>query len=295
MVNNNSESWDKKISLDFENWFNKLPKPLAHKLDFSYESIIPLEKEYMRIFLRNKILNNIDFNKELDYVRYYVGEVFIKNAPMKMIRVSKSIESTEYRASVTPFFERIFLLSKADVKDGYNEKTNYLYDFCIEQQEVFEKVVKHSEYRDDFALAIRLDDNYQYFLLHETDTNPLPKIKTLLKEYFSTHDNPPKLSYHRDSKDYLIIEMSDYYCFHFKFKQGDRVKKLIQEMLEKDYSGELNKKEIAQCQSTTEFWGDEDPEIDYMNEALWMLQEISELPEIVTILDINTGEELLFS
>lgn len=287
----------------YNEWFNKLPAALKKQLDYSIESLKVLEKDYIRTTIRDRILANDnpqleDFQELLAPVVYYIAEVYMKQAPMEMEHSKHGVRAVEYAVGTRIDTENIFLIAKAGQKEGYDNSFYYLYDTCIDRHKLHELVYKKNELKghpDDYALAYRLTDSfsYQYFLLHKSTTNPLPQIKTFIETYFSLRDNPPEVSYSDENQKQLTIKISDDYHFHFKFKYSDRVSELIQGMAEDDYSGKLNKSEIMQCQSTTEFWGDLDSNMDYINESLWLLEYIApKLPDLVAIYSRNIGEEI---
>jgi len=287
----------------YNNWLNSLPDELKKQLDYSFESLKPLEKDYIRTTIREKILaeDNLQlegFDELLSPVVYYVVEVFIKQAPMEMEHSEHGVQAVEYAVGSRVVPDKIFSIAKAENKEGYDPNQFYLYNSCIQSHKNHVAAFNRNDRRehpDEFALAYKLTDSfsYQYFLLHKSTTSPLSQIKTLLEAYFSSQINPPELSYSRKNKKQLIIKMNNDYHFYFEFKHSDRVSGLIQEMAEGDYSGNLNKNEVAQCQSTTEFWGDLDSNMDYMNEALWLLEHVApKLPDLVTIYSRNIGEEI---
>jgi len=285
----------------YDGWFNSLPNELKKQLDYSFESLKPLEKEYIRTTIREKILAEDspqleDFNELLSPIVYYVIEVYIKQAPMEMKHSEYGSQAVDYDVGTRITTENIFFIAKANSERSKDSAVFLLYDSCKTGQEILEAAFRRNDRRkhpDEHALAYRLTDSfsYQYFLLHKSTTNPLPQIKNALEAYFTSRDNPPELSYSNKNEKQLIIKMSDDYHFYFEFKHSDVVSEKIKEMAENDYSGKLNKNEVAQCQSTTEFWGDLDSYMDYINEALWLLEYVTpKLPDLVTIYSLNLGE-----
>ncbi len=288
--------WYNTIPERLKDWLKGLPSPLNHQLDFSPDSIEPLQN-YLWERYDSSSIESEENMAEIECIAYYYGEIHRKHMPIKMEWVSSNIlnegsissmflSNDEYLNTGTSIFDNI-VASVAETEKG----ESHLIWFYNKKLEVQNKTIENKEF--NFIFSIRLDDNYQYFLLQKTDTNPLLQIKILLEDNFSKRDNPPKLSYYRDNNDYLIIEMSDDYCFHFKFKSGDWTKESIELMSKEKYTGELDKSDIAQCRSTTEFWGDQDNNMDYMNEALWLLEYIApKLPDLVTIYDLKNGDEI---
>lgn len=297
--------WQNIMPRKFQEWFDALPNSIRKKLDFSIESTIYLEKEYLRKILRDKIKTSqnkamINFKYDLDCIGYYIGETLIKNAPFQMVwEVAEYtptdelfpmvIKSYDYYASPSSFFTEVFAISTANPDQGYDSDKNYLYDRYSEILTYYEEKFNNNEFKNVFVQKI--DNSYQYFMLIGNVANPLLKINASLQNYFKDRKSPPKLSFYNNSNDYLLIEMNENYYFHLQFKSSSKIK---EELTEK-CSNDLDMNIINQSQSIVKFWADEDPETDFMNEALWVLQKISELPEIITIFDISTGEELTFS
>ena len=289
--------WYNTMPERVKNWLLSLPPILKEKLDFSPESIVALQ-EYLWDKYDEYSITDIKNRDEAECAGYYYGEIHRRHTPIELRWESSDILGDDDISTMLLKNEHYLNCGTGIFRDleyamsEMGKVENHLVWYFNKKKEVHQRQIDNNEYASVFS--IRLDDNYQYFLLHKTDTNSLLQIKALLEDYFSTRDNPPKLSYYRNNEDHLVIEMSDEYCFHFKYQQGNRVKTLIQEMAESKYSGEANKKEIALCRSTTEFWGDQDNNMDYMNEALWLLEYIApKLPDLVTVYDLKNGDEIL--
>lgn len=289
--------WYSTMPERVKDWLASLLPTFKERLDFSPESIMTLQ-EYLWDKYDEYTITDIKNRDEAECAGYYYGEIHRKYSSIDLKWISSDTLSDDDISTMFLHNDE-YLNAGSDIfgdleyaMSEMGKAENHLVWYFKKKKEVHQRQFDNNEYASVFV--IRLDDNYQYFLLHKTNANPLPQIKTLLNEYFSTRDNPPKVSYYRDSEDYLIIEMSDKYCFHFNFKQGSRVKTLIQEMAKSKYSGKANKNEITQCRSTTEFWGDQDNNMDYMNEALWLLEYVApKLSDLVTIYDLKGNDEIL--
>ena len=119
---------------------------------------------------------------------------------------------------------------------------------------------------------------YQAYLLFKNDALSLNDIERTMTEYASKKN--ASFQYYGDN--HLVLSLNKGYNFHFDL---DKRPEVIEES--KELSQSLNIPDVALCNTRIEFWGDEDPEVDFMNESLFILEKLSQLP--VIIYDFNAG------
>ena len=292
--------WFERMPKQLNEWLASLPEALQKQLDYSPESLLALQEYLWEKYDDIPAIEHPKNQKEAEAAGYYYGETYRKHMPMELHWEAGDIlddsdispmllANNEYINAWTDIFRQL----AASVAESQRSESELLWYFNG-GKEVYQRKIDNNERVENLAPIVpgRGGYSYQYFLLQTDKQNLLPKIEKLLKQYFSSENNPAKASFYNDN--HLLINMEDDYYFHLTHSSNESIREEIQEMAQ-DYNGEIEPSKIAQCQSRLEFWGDEDSDLDYMNDALWILQEISELPEIITILDVKTGEELTFN
>ena len=127
--------------------------------------------------------------------------------------------------------------------------------------------------------------SYQYYLLLKTSENFLPVIAKQLENHLKTRKDNTKISFHDDN--HLLVKMDEDYYFHFWFDNNEGTQSEIKEIAQ-NYDGVKDKNLLSSCQSRIEFWGDEDQDMNFFNDSLFLLEQLGNTPAII---DVKTGEE----
>ena len=122
--------------------------------------------------------------------------------------------------------------------------------------------------------------SYMVYILPESDLT-LASLKEKLEKFFS-YDKNLKI---KSSEKQIILTFEDGYSFNIILNENDYVKVECQEMSEYkklDYNDHpFDKEKLKKSSSRLELWGDEDYDMEYFNESLYILKEIETFKNIV--------------
>lgn len=122
--------------------------------------------------------------------------------------------------------------------------------------------------------------SYMVYILPESDLT-LASLKEKLEKFFSLNKSL-KIKY---SEKQIILTFEDGYSFNIILNENDYVKVESQEMSEYkklDYNDHpFDKEKLKKSSSRLELWGDEDYDMEYFNESLYILKEIETFKNIV--------------
>lgn len=310
------EVWVDKIPNRIQSWLETLDEGTQEKLDYSPESLLVIDK-YLSS-LDSKILQHYakDHKDLLHSIASYIGENLRKNLPHEMkwgIRldeylkiINDNMTDTIYVLDDEPFlinktladlsiqnnfgfniYSRIYSLIKNKTCKGFYESYQGYYEGSLEQLKELNELIKKPHKK----MLGRGGYSYQYYLLLKTSENFLIVIAKQLENHLKTRKDNTEISFHDDN--HLLVKMDkdkDYY-FHFWFDNSDDTQSEIKEIAQ-NYDGVKDKNLLSSCQSRIEFWGDEDQDMNFFNDSLFLLEQLENSPEIVAIIDVKTGEEL---
>lgn len=292
-----SKSEYKKLEKRFEGeWSAKVLAGIAYlkdfvgtenesKLDFSADSI-----KYMSQLIINNFDDPYNFGittgKDLlDAISIYIGEAYIKNSRGLAVwhaYVGKPVDGQYY-------FEAYILFSGGLGGDYsphhypytiYNKSFDNLYNVfnakiesCVENYKSFIPIPGRGGYA------------YQYFILLKDENFTLQIVEETIQNYNLKFSKGFELSYYNDK--HLLVKMSDDYYFHFSFDDSAGLDEESQSIASK-YQGEKDKSAIASCKTRIEFWGDEDPNGDFINNHMSLL-DLFISNEDIFIYDFRNG------
>lgn len=248
-----------------KSWLSENPN--REQLDFSPESLVTVENQILdRIPSKSEFLDS----KNKDFILgllFYVGEVFKRN---DRIRNLSWISRNE---KMPILFCRYYKNSWVDIFQKFpsviHRRTGRVFiDYFNKNISYFEENKERFKI-DSVPIPGTKGKSYCQMLQNEDYSLQIDSIYQLLNEELYTSINTKSLYFHNES--HLLIDMNSNYFFHF--------------------ASTTNKKFATthsfKCESMIEFWGDEDPNGDYMNEYLFILQLISNLP--VHVYDAKDG------
>lgn len=233
-------------------------------LNFSPESLIVVEKMILtRIDNKQDLIDekNRDF---LLGVLFYVGEVFKRNDNIR------KLSWTNIPGRMPILTCRYFSNSWVDIFQKlpsliFKKSGNVLFDYFNKNIAYFEN--NSEKLRKENVETPGTDRrSYQYLLQDEECTLNLLDLKIRLKSFIESRESIKSTYFHDDT--HLVIDMNTGYFFH----------------LEKKNNKELNIK----CSYVIEFWGDEDLNGEYLNEHLFILQQLKE--PALSVYDIKSNE-----
>lgn len=280
--------WVSSIPNRLTDWKEELPAELQIKLDKTPESLLELEQFILTKFQSPKETRDPANSKILDAISTYVGEVLRLNLPDKPewdVELTKLEGNAEYYfypylKRVNPFigFNPHTLLPNAvKVREG-----NKLFAFYEKQLSVYQKKkgVKTSK-----VLPGKGGFSYQYFILVKDESFELWEIEQALKAYYAKKGSENKVHFHNEG--HLLVNMGGDYYFHFQLDTSEGVLQESKEIAE-NYKGNKDKSVIASCKSRVEFWGDEDPNGDYINDHMYLLEQLLQNDKLM-IFDFRNG------
>jgi len=280
--------WLCSISDRLNNWKESLPNELKVKLDNSPESLIHLEQ-----FILSKFQNPIDARdpvneKILDAISTYIGEVLRLNLPDKPewdVELTKLEVNDEYyfypylkrNSPFVGFNPHTLLPNAIKVREG-----NKLFGFYEKMLTVYQKKKSIISTK---TLPGQGGFSYQYFILIKNNSFDLNEIALVLQDCYSKKGEGGKVYFHNEK--HLLVNMGNNYYFHFQLDTSEGVLQESKEIAQK-YNGNKNKDLIASCKNRVEFWGDEDPDADYINDHIYLLEKIM-LNDKLMIFDFRNG------
>jgi hypothetical protein len=126
---------------------------------------------------------------------------------------------------------------------------------------------------------------YGYFIFDKNiKERTLEKIQTILETHYLNSAGKPDIQL---NDKLLTLKFNDY-KFHFVLNDEKWIIEESKEIAEDLANHRSDKGEIAHCSTRIEFDGDDDFDMDYFNESLFILDELSKCKDYV-ILDYNHG------
>ena len=247
-------------------------------LDFSPDSLNLIEQKILENYMDP--MEALSFDKEVisDMIGTYIGEVFIKNLPIKVEWKVATETSSEYSNA----YNFIYYLGSNGGFTGFNPFLNIVL-FVINKRSGSALIEFYYKIRNSVVskLIIEPQENkisvpingfaYQTYLLFKNDAVTLNDIEQSLIDY----SNKKNASFQYYGDNHLVLSLDKGYNFHFDL---DKRPEVIEES--RELSQSLNTPDLALCNSRIEFWGDEDPDVCFMNESLFILERLNPLPVI---------------
>ncbi|MEY5049637.1 MAG: hypothetical protein RLZZ175_2996 [Bacteroidota bacterium] len=286
-------------------------KKIKKKFDEEWLPCIPCRIEYLKEFVGFEVATKLDFSKEslmivsqllldnfkdpynyglsddkqlLDAITTYIGEVYIKfgNGLISWKAFNIKPRENEY------YFEGVLIFANGN---GNYPPSNYPYIIhhkaINEISKIFNAFIHFDveNYKPIIPIPGRGGYAYQYFILLKDESFTLQIVEDTIQNYNLKFSKGFELSYYNDK--HLLVKMSDDYYFHFSFDDSAGLDEESQSIASK-YQGEKDKSAIASCKTRIEFWGDEDPNGDYINAHMSLL-DLFISNEDIFIYDFRNG------
>ena len=283
------ENWLSTIDKRISSWKDTLEDDLKKELDKSPESLKNLEK-YLLVTFQKPSQTRDQVNADLvDAISTYLGQVFIESMPDNHIwevELVKTGDPSEYYfypylkrenpfIGFNPYYDLIpFAVNKKEgstIIDFYNKQL----DFYEKEKEDF-KPTKVPPGRGGFS--------YQYFILVKNESFDLKEVEQAIKTYYV---KKAANNVHFHNEQHLLVNTGDNYYFHFQLDTSEGVLQESKEIAE-NYTGSKDKTVIASCKSRVEFWGDEDTNGDYINDHMYLLEQLMQNDKLL-IFDFRNG------
>lgn len=284
------ENWLSTIDKRISSWKDTLEDDLKKELDKSPESLKILEKYLLETFQKPSQTRDQANADLVDTISTYIGQVFIENMPDNHIwevELVKTGDPSEYYfypylkrenpfIGFNPYYDLIpFAVNK---KQG-----GIIIDFYNKQLDFYKK--EKGDLKPSKVIPGKGGFSYQYFILVKDESFELNEIEQALKAYYSKKGSEDRVYFHNER--HLFVNMGDNYYFHFQLDTSQGVLQESKEIAE-NYEGEKDRAVIASCKSRVEFWGDEDPRGDYINDHMNLLEQLLQNDKLL-IFDFRNG------
>lgn len=272
------ESWVSNVEDTIVKWKVNLPDSLQDELDFTPNSLIALERYLLEMFPDSMEAYKPENASIIDPVTAYIGEFFIKNFPDSKwcFPVELKNESNQYPelcikglVNFIPFFDIPPVL-----KFRTGETLFDRYQKTVERLLVV---------KDQIVPSIQIETRgfaYQYMFLLTDPKYTLQQLQAWLETYYQKKIVAQKASLELHLPGHLLLHLGTY-RFHFIHKDEDWVKEESAEMADNYRGTAVSKDQIRQCASRIEFYGDEDPQMDYFNEQFSLLHQLKDEPGLL--------------
>ncbi|MGL1889596.1 MAG: hypothetical protein OCD76_23985 [Reichenbachiella sp.] len=281
--------WLKNKDSLLRDWVQSLPSSYAVFLDYSIASLIPLGEYIISRYKTSGDVEDLSNQSEFNLISGYIGEVYIKNMPGNNYW---SINDMPLR--VKGVFEFNLLVGNDNIH-AFDP-----FDTCVPSLVYYQERNKiHSIFKVKIdylqnKLSNRKSINtvpgkggfsYQYFILIKDESFKLNEIKGALKAHYTKKGKEDDVHFYNER--HLLVNMGDDYYFHFQLDTSEGVLQESKEISE-NYKGDKDKSVITSCSSRVEFWGDEDSDGDYINDHMFILEQLMNNEKLM-IFDFRNG------
>jgi hypothetical protein len=278
------DNWFDSIQERLANWGATIPDSLKNNLDYSPVSLNTIEQYLLAKFDNPMAAYDANNEIELDAISTYIGEVFIKNFQGAKwdVWIDKSLRSTD----ATPPVVKVPIVSSYHIRGKIPSVLNFRTgkEF-IDLYELIEKRIQSTEVESQTMINnnIQIENrgyDYQYMFLLTDPKYTLQQLQTWLEAYYQKKIAEQKANLELPLPGHLLLHLGTY-RFHFIHKDEDWVKEESAEMADNYRGNAVSKDQIRQCASRIEFYGDEDPQMDYFNEQFSLLQRLKDEPGLL--------------
>ena len=216
----------------------------------------------------------------------YVGDVFIRNDKIRNLKwilqdkpdTLPSLECPNHANSVVNIKIKLPVILHKRTRD-------VIYNYFAKNTEYFKENHANEARDSSKVLPGKGGFSYQYFILAKDESFELKEIEQALKAYYAKKSSDNKVHFHNER--HLLVNMGGDYYFHFQLDTSEGVLLESKEIAE-NYKGYKDKSVIASCKSRVEFWGDEDPNGDYINDHMYLLEQLIQNEKLL-IFDFRNG------
>ncbi|SMG09462.1 hypothetical protein SAMN05661096_00217 [Marivirga sericea] len=281
--------WLEEKDTLIKNWLRLIPDSFSNGLDYSLESLVLLSDYLILNYKMPESTESLTNQDEMMAVSGYIGEVYIRNIPG-----NKEWIMSELTPRKNNKFEFFYLVGERN-KDQINPFSAYIPSliYSKDNQEIYLSLKAIKNNSEEFikksnaakVIPGKGGFSYQYFILVKDESFELNEIEQALKIYYAKKGSRDRVYSHNER--HLLVNMGDNYYFHFQLDTGEGVLQESKEIAE-NYKGDKDKSVIASCKSRVEFWGDEDPDGDYINDHMYLLEQLMQNAKLL-IFDFRNG------
>ena len=283
------DKWIKNKNKYFEEWIENLPGTLNSQLDFSVKSLNAIGNYLITKYSNPEDIEDSQHSEEVFILTGYVLEVYLRN--LQNANWTWGISEYDGRKGDQYYYPfnignkystiNIFSILPSMI---YKKEESFLMTYFSLRQESIDEL--NHMLGLNSLIPSKGGYNYQYFILIRNDEYfNLNQIEQSLKEYNSKKGPQKNIFFHDDK--HLLVEMGSDYYFHLQFDVSTDVLQESREIAE-SYKGNKDKNVISSCKSRVEFWGDEDPDGEFFNEHLFILEILSKNDNLL-IYDFKQG------
>lgn len=281
------EQWIKNSEERLNRWFAKLPEQLVEQLNFRSDSLDKVEIYMLDRFDHYMAAFSKDNSEEIDAMVTYIGEVFIRNLPNAYWYIhsddfKEEIRNELHAAVMIEGFTMYKIFS--EIPPILNLRTGKELSKLL--QLIQRRILEIQNEKNNQVLSnekISIEERgfaYQYMFLLTDPKYTLQQLQTWLEAYYQKMIAAQKASLELPLPSHLLLHLGNY-RFHFIHKDEDWVKEESAEMADNYRGSAVSKEQIRQCASRIEFYGDEDPQMDYFNEQFSLLQQLKDEPGLL--------------
>jgi len=278
------DAWYSSVQERLDNWSITISDSLKDQLDYSQASLIAVERYLLEKFDNPMAGYDPNNEVELDAIATYIGEVSIRNLPGTewYVWIDQSLRSTDATnpavkvPNVTSHDVRGMIPYVLNVRTG-NEFIN-TFEFLKKR---INAMASEKPTADNITVTIENRGYaYQYMFLLTDPKYTLRQLQTWLETCYQKKIAVQKASLELPLPSHLLLHLGTY-RFHFIMSDEDWVAQESAEMADNYRGSAVSKDQIRQCASRIEFYGDEDPQMDYFNEQFSLLQQLKDEPGLL--------------
>jgi len=283
----NLQEWLTNKDLFLGEWIKSLPKEYSISMDFGVDSLLKLGEYIINRYDTPNAILKTENPKEIDAISFYIGEVFIKNisGDNKWIISDAPVKKEVYNFyfNVDGNFGAFNPFNSCVPNILYSKESDKIYAlFQLKKAYVKDKLVEASS---DSRIPGKGGFSYQYFILVKDESFELNEVEQALKAYYAKKGSEDRVYFHNER--HLLVNMKNDYYFHFQLDTREGVLTESEEIA-KNYTGSKDKAIIASCKSRVEFWGDEDSDGDFINDHMYLLEQLIQNDKLL-IFDFRNG------
>ena len=278
------DEWVKNIQRRINDWKSRLIPSFSSQLDFTPNSLKFVEHWLLEKFDSPQIARDSLNVTLLDEIGTYIGEVFIRNFSESQWRIAQNRASLRISDETPPLVD-IPPLGGYDI----HSKILPLLHFrtgneLIGLYELVERRIQLTQIESPMEnKMVHIQERgyaYQYMVLLTDPKYTMQQLQTWLETYYQKKIAAQKASLELPLPSHLLLHLGNY-RFHFIHKDEDWVKEESAEMADNYRGSAVSKDQIRQCASRIEFYGDEDPQMNYFNEQFSLLQQLKDEPGLL--------------
>ena len=259
--------WHRDSAKNLEKWLASLKTELRSALDFSFESLIPLEQYLLEIYPDSSAVRKFQNREVVDAVCTYIGEVYLRSdldlawgAPEDEFTIAEGVYQHFWHvkglesgvSSLHPWMQLPYALRQRiggtlyeSIKIKYERSKANL----LAPKEAPAKTVPG-----------RGGYSYQYMAFIDSARYSTARLSQSLTKYIV--DNNLKWRCEYFSPEYLYVQLAEDYCFHFWFDGRDHVIVEAKEIASNPSSRGVSER-LSLCPRRIDIWADEDTDGSY--------------------------------